>query len=262
MPMFAFAGDWHGNTKWAVSRLQAFAARGVDTVHHLGDFGLWPGADGVQYLLALQNCCYQNRMTMRITLGNHEDYDQVPDMHETPDGWLFLPGYDRLLFAPRGHVWSDHGVTFASLGGAGSIDRLLRSPGISWWPQEAVSEGDVAALQRNLSALGRDRVDVMLTHEAPAGVVRNGGPLPPWAPPEVVHYCWQSRLLLTEAMGLARPRTLLHGHWHQWYDDVFEGADFDTRIIGLPDDGSAKNCVTATIDPETGISDIRVLVPG
>lgn len=44
----ALAGDWHGNTRWALHALEAAARQGCDTVVHLGDFGLWPGHDGAR----------------------------------------------------------------------------------------------------------------------------------------------------------------------------------------------------------------------
>lgn len=33
------AGDWHGDTEWALDALTRFAEVGVTTVHHVGDFG-------------------------------------------------------------------------------------------------------------------------------------------------------------------------------------------------------------------------------
>jgi hypothetical protein len=46
----AVAGDWHGNTAWAVRAVRRMAALlprdGPRVIVHLGDFGIWPGPEG------------------------------------------------------------------------------------------------------------------------------------------------------------------------------------------------------------------------
>ena len=51
------AGDWRGNTAWAprgVGELAALLpADGPRVIVHLGDFGIWPGPGGQEYLARL-----------------------------------------------------------------------------------------------------------------------------------------------------------------------------------------------------------------
>jgi hypothetical protein len=53
----ALAGDWHGNTAWAVRAVRKMAALlppdGPRVIVHLGDFGIWPGARGGSFNWAI-----------------------------------------------------------------------------------------------------------------------------------------------------------------------------------------------------------------
>lgn len=264
--LVGFAGDWHGNLPWARSRLQLFAAAGVSTVYQVGDFGLWHGPSGKKFLRVVNATCEESDIRLDVVLGNHENYDRVKVMRSDDDGWLFLKDYPRIRFAPRGHTWTDAGGTrFAALGGAGSIDRNLRRPGVSWWPEEELSEDDCAALVRNVRRESWQRVDVMLTHDAPAGLRRLGvRPTPVWLTPEVQEYCDVQRVRLRAAMDEVAPRSLVHGHWHGSYRDGWDGltstgADYRCEVVGLPEDDILANAITAIPVPGVGLSEVEVL---
>ena len=51
------AGDWHGNTTWATRAVRKIAALlpadGPRVILHLGDYGIWPGPGGREYLSRL-----------------------------------------------------------------------------------------------------------------------------------------------------------------------------------------------------------------
>ena len=64
---------------------------------HLGDFGIWPGPDGRDYLARLD---------------------------------VALAG--RIWHLPRGHRWRWHGRDWLALGGAVSLDRAVRTAGVNW----------------------------------------------------------------------------------------------------------------------------------
>ena len=263
-----FAGDWHGNVAWATSRLKAFGNAGISTVYHVGDFGLWPGSGGKKYLRVVNGTCEEADMRLFIVLGNHEDYDRVKLMRTDAEGWLYLKDYPLLRFATRGHTWVDaSGTRFAALGGAGSIDRNIRRPGVSWWADEELTEEDCSRLVGGVQGEGWPRVDVMITHEAPAGLRRLGvRPPPSWLTPEVESYCYAQRVRLREAMNRVAPRSLVHGHWHASYRDSWEGltaegVDYHCEVIGLPADDHPANSVTAVAVPGVGLVDVEVLPP-
>lgn len=262
----AFAGDWHGNTAWALHSLRELAAAGIDRIYHVGDFGLWPGASGAAFLRKVNHLAVELGITLDVTLGNHDDYDRFAQLRPDADGWLRTKHTPAIRFAPRGHTWDDHGTRFASLGGAGSIDRNLRTEGRDWWPGEAIARSDVDTLAANVAAQDWDRVDVLITHEAPAGVERRGFPvLPRWVTPDVEQYCWEQRVTLRHAVDLVMPNVLVHGHWHEWRHDTLTGVgpgnpgpDYQTSVFGLGMDGDVRNIITAELIPYVGLHDIRL----
>lgn len=262
---FGVAGDWHGNTQWVRKVLHDFAAENITHIYQVGDFGIWPGPQGKDFLVKTNQLAAELGITIHIIPGNHEDYNQIDLMDTDNDGWLYRKAYPQLKFAPRGHVWTYNGITMAALGGAGSIDRNLRVEGRDWWPQEEITDKDVRALIDNVTTQPWERLDILYTHEAPAGPRRVGiTPRPAWITPEVEHYCWQQRILLREAVDATTPGWLFHGHWHDWYEDSIEGTtpdgtDYQTHIHGLAHDGSLQHAAVVTATPGTGIVDIRHL---
>lgn len=248
---FAFAGDWHGNTAWVMSALPRLAGAGVRTVYQVGDFGLWPGDSGAKYLRKVSRTLEACDMRLYVVLGNHDDYDRHAQMRPAEDGWLRLRAeeHDRIRFAPRAHTFTAHGLRFASLTGAGSIDRDLRVPGKSWWPQEEITDADCADLVRLVRQRGWERVDVLLSHESPAGVRMPSwasSARPVWFTHEIEYYCWTQRVRLREAMDQIMPAHNIHGHWHtrstQRLDGVGpEGREYTCQVTCLDMDGTSAN---------------------
>ena len=129
------AGDWHGNRAWALRCVAAFAAAGITEIYHLGDFGIWPGPRGRDYLTGVDSALRANGMTIFITPGNHEDYDQINAVATTDRGGEIGPIQwitQRIAILPRGHRWTRAGWSFISLGGAPSVDRWSRRAGLEW----------------------------------------------------------------------------------------------------------------------------------
>lgn len=204
------AGDWHSNAQFAVQVLKQAHADGITHILHVGDFGIWPGQDGVKFLRTLDRQLETYGQTLWFLDGNHEDHDQLDALPIDPQtGVRRLAG--RIFHLPRGFRWSWAGRTWMALGGATSLDRKRRIPGRSWWSQEEITERDVAA------ATADGFVDVMLTHDCPAGV-----PIPGltegWDPHELLRaHAHQQRL--ARVVHAVRPELLIHGHFHTRYDD-------------------------------------------
>lgn len=132
----------------------------------------------------------------------------------------------------RGERWVWEGVTFLGLGGAHSVDRPARRPGVEWWPQETIGFQDVER------ALEGGPVDVMLTHDCPTGVRIPGIEGNPYGfHPVEIALSDEHRDLLRGVVDELRPGLLVHGHYHACYSDVLEGDGYRTSVRGLSLDG-------------------------
>lgn len=241
--LVGLAGDWHGNSHWAVSVLETFANAGIKTVYQLGDFGLWPGYRGTVYLKHVISVCEELGITLWITLGNHEDYTQVEDIQgekqilASGDGW-------EVAILPRGFYWEHGGRTFCSLGGAPSIDFEHRTEGVSWWPEEAIKPSDLDRLT--------ETAEVMLTHDAPDGgtaavqrIIDTPASVSGWSAAGLA-YAATGRDLMNRAIEAVRPKLFAHGHMHV-ADERYDEED-DCRYVALGPDGVQDNIVVLDLD--------------
>lgn len=253
-----FAGDWHGNTYWALGKLNSFAEEGVTRVYHVGDFGLWPGHDSAAYLRKVNRDAEKYGIDVYVILGNHEDYTKFNKLKSTESGWRQYEAYKRVFFAERGIVWYDGDVRMAALGGAGSIDKNLRVEGKSWWPEEEVLDSDVDSLIKNVNDAGWDRVDILITHDVATGAFTNGFThLPLWATPDVELYCNVQRNRLRIGNDAVRPHVVVHGHWHEYSNSIIDGVDKDlngytTEVVGLACDGMRCNTIVSDLEDFDG----------
>src|SRR5215472_12562023 len=158
------AGDWHGNIAWAVRAVQKMAAllasEGPRVVLHLGDFGIWPGPGGREYLSGLTAALEAADASLWFVDGNHEDFTQLAALRPGPDGREQVT--DRIWHLPRGYRWRWAGREWLALGGAVSLDRAGRAEGLSWWSEEEITRPQAQAV------IAAGPADVMVTHECPA----------------------------------------------------------------------------------------------
>ena len=149
----------------------------------------------------------------------------------------------HIFHLPRGLRWRWHGKTWMALGGAHSVDRPMRKPGVSWWPEERLTAADVS------HAISGGPVDVIVAHDAPDGYEIPG--LPGGFPPAelyqadlhrqpriglpqqgLVARAHLHRQLVGEVVDATAPTVLFHGHYHVRYT-AYRG---ETRVVGLADD--------------------------
>lgn len=218
----AFAGDWHGNASYAGSVIEALPAE-VEAILHTGDFGYNFTS---HFLNTLTDKAAKHDKIIMFCAGNHDNYDYLETIPVDDDGVQRLT--ERIWHLPRAFRWEWFGLKFLALGGAHSIDRLSRKQGISWWPQEWINHRDMYA------AIEGGDVDIMLTHDAPAGH-HIPGLLPEHLIPEDdLRYADQHREIIKFVVQEVNARWLWHGHYHSFYR-VESG---NTVITGLDCDGS------------------------
>lgn len=239
----AIAGDWHGDTPWARFALKKIHLAHVTEIIHVGDFGLWPGEEGIIFLNAVHEELESFGQTLYVTLGNHDDYTQFEalEAHPEMENFVYNPEYPRILIAKRGARWIWSGVSFVSLGGAASIDFEGRIEGINWWASERITVGDV------YRTIAGGEADVMITHDAPKGVelLSNHRDSDKGWSQEALAYADDSRSMVRHALDGVKPSMLFHGHYHHYIDRMTTLTDgteeYTYRHIGLDMNGYEKN---------------------
>lgn len=237
-----FAGDWHANTAWAVRAIEYAATQGISTLIHTGDFAF---TFEREYLDALQAEGERRDVTVLAVRGNHDSTEEIGYLPRNAEG--FLEARPRVLMIPDGHRWEINGVSLMGLGGAGSIDRVHRYAGETWWADERLDPRLVDALEGT--------VDVVISHDSPHGVKLPVDPLVEIhfhrLDDSVVDYCLRNRMVLARGVERVRPSLLVHGHFHLL--GAFERplkpgeGPVATRIVCLDRDdmGLERNVLTA-----------------
>jgi hypothetical protein len=224
----AIAGDWHADTDYAVAAIHHASRRNADVLVHLGDFG-YNFTD--EYLDALDAALAAHDMMLGFVDGNHENFDRLLAVPVADDAMRHLRA--RVVHLPRGFRWQWGTTRCLAVGGAYSIDRFLRKPHRSWWPQETIT-GDQA---REIAAAGR--ADAMFCHDCPAGIEVPGSAFDRYGcPPEELARSAVHQALLRSIVDAVRPRRLWHGHFHRRYRALLEGDGYRTTVDGLGKNGN------------------------
>ena len=237
--LIGLLGDTHGDMEHILIVSRTMWARGVSILLVLGDFGfVWPGHNWDNDLDKLSGRLAERGQILFWLDGNHEDFRRLyAKFPVSPDGLRRLR--PNIIHLPRGYRTSlNFERTLAVLGGANSIDRHHRTEGLTWWPQERITDDD-------LKLLGHEHADILIGHDAPS-------PLPTldeslaktdhfW-PQEMLAYAAAGRQKFTEGFLQVRPSLYFGGHYHQYIDETAtygEGEDtFETRVILLGMNGS------------------------
>lgn len=250
------AGDVHGKLDLlfaCIEQMEEEVGRRVDLVVQVGDLGVWPDPrriDGATLRHGgpgdFPEWHRYGKAAPRPTIfvpGNHEDFDFLLSRGggEILPGLYFLPWGKTTRFEANGEV-----LTIGGIGGCygpGDYDRRPSRPGrakrrrggrrprqrTEATPRHALTgrrRRHYLALEEDaLAAVAqRDRLDILLTHEPPAGqlVARR----PDGTPGRV----WNTGGTgLRELVRLTRPRISLHGHLHPRFERTIDG----NRVVGM-----------------------------
>lgn len=242
----AFAGDWHGDYRYACRALHYAKKQGVDVVVHVGDLGIWSNS---RFLKSLDKEAQHQDLYVLFVDGNHEDHDWLDAQPVSQDGIRYLT--QRIWHLPRGFVWTWSNVCFMALGGAVSVDKQWRRSGVDWFKQEELSESDKRHIQNNARL---NKVDVLVAHDCPSIVDIPGinTETSDWIPYHVLMEAKYYREILTDLFKIINPRYLFHGHYHVDYQ-TFVDTDVNSRtcaVYGLNMNGTSfdKNMKIFSMD--------------
>lgn len=237
-------GDTHGSTQEAIFAVDNAAKLDIAVIMQCGDFGLWPGKGGMDYLDQLNAALLDKDIILVWVDGNHEDFDQLERYCATNPknqwGQVFIRS--NILYSPRGCKWKMEGKHFMTVGGAVSVDKEYRKPGVSWWWQEQLTDDQLELIvKRHEDSPGP--VDYLFTHDCPSNAPFRGR----WKDDmdSVIH---RQRM---DKLGQAiQPRFWWHGHMHTKFDGYdFPSYEPTTKVYGLECDGQIWNW--GVLDTET-----------
>ena len=169
--MLYITGDTHGNfdriLKWTET---AKPNKDKDFLFILGDFGyIWDNKrtsfekDNLDFISCLP-------ITTLFIDGNHENHERLNSMRVVNfSGGKAHKVYDSIYHLMRGQVYEIAGKRIFTFGGASSIDKHLRTEGISWWKEEEFNYREANTAYENLNNVGWE-VDYVLTHSAPFSI--------------------------------------------------------------------------------------------
>lgn len=109
----------------------------------------------------------------------------------------------------------ENGTMF--IGGANSIDKEFRFPGLSWWEDEELSQADMLKI---MDIYLQNKPHTMVTHDAPLSAIAKI--------PHTHHFMDNSRTqqFLQALWNEHKPKLWIHGHHHKTVDNMIEGTRF------------------------------------
>ena len=164
-------GDTHGDIKNFVKLKEECDIRYGDSVVVCGDFGfIWEPKEkamrigGGEYWLDWLN---RQKWTTFFIDGNHENFSRLKEYPVVEYNKAKVHEIRNSVFhIMRGEVIELEGYKIFCYGGARSVDRVYREPGVSWWPEEIPSKEEYENAILNLRK-NNNEVDYIITHEMP-----------------------------------------------------------------------------------------------
>lgn len=195
-------GDVHGRFNHIK---EALPLTKVNALFQVGDFGYFPTMENkeVESLKELP-------FPVFFCDGNHEDHEALKKAKEYRND-----GYPSNIYhMPRGSVVSVNGLNVLFFGGANSIDKNERTPGLDWFPEETISESDMYNLPDCT-------IDVVISHTCPDEFF----PTVKKAVGSLYTEKDHSRKALSYILNKYKPMRWYFGHFHK----AIEGTYKDTQ---------------------------------
>ena len=160
--MIYITGDTHGDIDFVkLYRLREKNLSYNDYLIICGDCGICWSNEYFKHFLRLYN---RIKCTILFIDGNHENFEMLNNMPLVEFHGALMHQIDKHIFhILRGEILTLEGKTFLCIGGGNSIDKMYRTPYLSWWPEEEITYHDVDNAIANLGKVN-NKVDYVLTH--------------------------------------------------------------------------------------------------
>lgn len=173
--MIYITGDTHGEYNNFLNRIYRFPITGDNIVIVCGDFGFVWDDPRHRYFLAKLTA---EPFTIAFVDGNHEDFNLLNTYPvEEWNGGKVHRIAGNIVHLMRGQLFTIEGKTFFTMGGAYSIDKVLRKENVNWWAKELPDSDDYKTAGKTLEKCGY-KVDFVITHTVPESVIHYIGHVP------------------------------------------------------------------------------------
>lgn len=190
-----------------------------DIILQCGDYGWWPHMhgrvehwpDGMPKHKWDQFGLKPKNTKVYWCDGNHENHDDL-DEKVKEHGRVPIEIMKNVFYMPRASTLTlPDGRNVLFMGGADSVDKHVRTEGVSWWRQEIINQGDIYALPDM-------KIDIVISHTIPWSIINEPAFRAMFAnSPFGRLEAEPSTLALETVWEKYQPSLWYAGHWHVSY---------------------------------------------
>lgn len=160
--MIFVTGDTHGDIDFLKLKVLIDKKLSYDDILIiLGDCAICWSKEELPTMLKLYRLL---KCTIVFLDGNHENFDMLRKFPVVKYFGASMHKIDEHIFhILRGEIMTIDDIKFLCIGGAHSIDKMFRTPNVSWWSDEDINNRDVYNALMNLKKCNY-KVDYVLTH--------------------------------------------------------------------------------------------------
>lgn len=207
------AGDAHGDLSFMQYIIEKAHEFNCWTIVQLGDFGYWGDFIEQVFILNMDISRKLDKVVMPEILfidGNHEHHIQLRKDIVNPNIFTQtnLPEYlsnnipTGIKYIPRGTIFKLGNKTCMGVGGAHSIDKNERQPGVDWFEEELITAEEFQSALRHESR----KIDILFTHDVPTEFY-----LPLYGIGQETN---RNRRFISLITKWSRPDRMFCGHYH------------------------------------------------
>lgn len=157
-------GDLHGVTNAHRLAVLDTITTENDYLIIVGDFGIPSFKDMIGDSEGIRVFNKKHYTTLFID-GNHENFFEINSLpiKDWHGGKVHKINH-KIIHLMRGQVFNIEGKTFFTFGGAISVDKLIRIPGFTYFPEEDCNTQETNEAMKNIDKLKGSGVDYVITH--------------------------------------------------------------------------------------------------